>query len=215
MNGKYEVIEQGKAILLALLSLVIAISIAFFIVINMSPLFVTIPNHLLGLSRPALLADYSRIIAYLQLPGIQPLRLKYVPITGTAIDHFKDVKRLVLFNELLIVTIGPLLFYMFKLQKRQNQLWRLILPFQMLFILLVFGGFVGLTNFSSYFIEFHYLFFSNMDWVFNPAADPIIELMPESFFELLFSLWLVIALLIFLLIWGWVKLTLRAFFNKS
>ena len=50
MNGKYEVIEQGKAILLTLLSLVASISIALFIVINISPLFVTVPKHLLGLS---------------------------------------------------------------------------------------------------------------------------------------------------------------------
>lgn len=215
MNGKYEVIEQGKAILLTLLSLVASISIALFIVINISPLFVTVPNHLLGLSHQAILSDYSRIITYLQFPGNHLLELKYIPITGSAVNHFKDVKRLVLLNELLIFITGPSLVYLLKIQKRQNQLWRLILPFQMLFILLIFGGFVGLTNFNSYFIKFHYLVFSNMDWVFNPTTNPVIQLMPESFFELLFGLWFIIVLVILLLIWGWIKLTLRIFFNKS
>lgn len=215
MNGKYEVIEQGKAILLTLLSLVASISIALFIVINISPLFVTVPNHLLGLSHQAILSDYSRIITYLQFPGNHLLELKYIPITGSAVNHFKDVKRLVLLNELLIFITGPSLVYLLKIQKRQNQLWRLILRFRMLFILLIFGGFVGLTNFNSYFIKFHYLVFSNMDWVFNPTTNPVIQLMPESFFELLFGLWFIIVLVILLLIWGWIKLTLRIFFNKS
>lgn len=215
MNGKYEVIEQGKAILLTLLSLVASISIALFIVINISPLFVTVPKHLLGLSHQTILSDYSRIITYLQFPGNHLLELKYIPITRSAVNHFKDVKRLILLNELLIFITGPSLVYLLKIQTRQNQLWRLILPFQMLFILLIFGGFVGLTNFNSCFIKFHYLVFSNMDWVFNPTTNPVIQLMPESFFELLFGLWFIIVLVILLLIWGWIKLTLSIFFNKS
>lgn len=109
----------------------------------------------------------------------------------------------------------PLLVCGLKKQKRQNQLWRLILPFQMLFILLLFSGFMGITNFNAFFIKFHYLFFSNMDWLFDPRTTPIILLMPEKFFTVLFGLWLGFTLIILLLIWGWIKLMLRIFFNKA
>ena len=215
MNGKFEFIQWGRAILLTLLSLVVAISIALFIVINISPFFITIPKHLLGLSASELIADYGSVIKYIQLPAQRVLELRYLPIAPSAVHHFEDVKHLILLNEAVMVVSLPLLVFRLKKQKRQNQLWRLILPFQMLFILLLFSGFMGITNFDVLFIKFHYLFFSNMDWLFDPRTTPIILLMPENFFTVLFGLWLGFILIILLLIWGWIKLMLSIFFNKT
>ncbi|MBB1095166.1 TIGR01906 family membrane protein [Limosilactobacillus agrestis] len=215
MNGKFEFVQWGRAILLTLLSLVVAISIALFVVINISPFFITIPKHLLGLSASELISDYWRVIKYIQLPTQQILKLRYLPIAPSALQHFKDVKHLILLNEAVMVFTIPMLVYEFKKQKRQNQLWRLILPFQVLFILLFFSGFIGVINFSEFFIKFHYLFFNNMDWLFEPQTTPIILLMPEKFFTVLFELWLGLTLIILLLIWGWLKLMLRIFFNKT
>lgn len=215
MNGKFEFIQWGRAILLTLLSLVVAISIALFIVVNISPFFITIPKHLLGLSASELIADYGSVIKYIQLPTQRVLELRYLPIAPSAVHHFEDVRHLILLNEAVMVGSLPLLVFGLKKQKRQNQLWRLILPFQMLFILLLFSGFMGITNFDVLFIKFHYLFFSNMDWLFDPRTTPIILLMPENFFTVLFGLWLGFTLIILLLIWGWIKLMLSIFFNKT
>ena len=165
MNGKFEFIQWGRAILLTLLSLVVAISIALFIVINISPFFITIPKHLLGLSASELMTDYGNIIKYIQLPTQRALELNYLPIAPSAVHHF--------------------------------------------------SGFMGITNFNAFFIKFHYLFFSNMDWLFDPRTTPIILLMPEKFFTVLFGLWLGFTLIILLLIWGWIKLMLSIFFNKA
>ena len=215
MNGKFEFIQWGRAILLTLLSLVVAISIALFIVVNISPFFITIPKHLLGLSASELIADYGSVIKYIQLPTQRVLELRYLPIAPSAVHHFEDVRHLILLNEAVMVGSLPLLVFGLKKQKRQNKLWRLILPFQMLFILLLFSGFMGITNFDVLFIKFHYLFFSNMDWLFDPRTTPIILLMPEKFFTVLFGLWLGFTLIILLLIWGWIKLMLSIFFNKT
>lgn len=214
-NGKFELIQWGRAILLTLLSLVVATSIALFIVINISPFFVTIPKHLLGLSPSELMSDYERVIKYIQFPTQLVLELKYLPIASSALSHFKDVKHLILLNEVVMMFTVPLLVYGLKKQKRQNQLWRMILPFQMLFILLLFSGFMGITNFNVFFIKFHYLFFNNKDWLFDPRTTPIILLMPEKFFMVLFGLWIGCMLVILFLIWGWIKFTLRIFFNKA
>ncbi|MCD7124533.1 TIGR01906 family membrane protein [Limosilactobacillus caviae] len=215
MNGKYELVQWTRAILLILLSLITAVSIALFIVVNISPLFLTFPHNSMGVSPHKLRLDYLRVIKYLQLPWINTLKLNYLPIARSATHHFADVKQLIVANEVIIIGAVPLLIYGLKKQKRQNQLWRLLLPFQVLFILLVFSGFMGITNFDAYFIKFHHLFFNNMDWVFNPRTSPIILLMPESFFTLLFSLWLLITLSILLIIWGWIKWELRIFFSKT
>lgn len=99
MNGRFEFIQWGRAILLTLLSLVVAISIALFIVINISPFFITIPKHLLGLSAAELMADYGNVIKYIQLPTQRVFKLRYLPIDPSAVHHFKDVKRLILLTE--------------------------------------------------------------------------------------------------------------------
>ena len=111
MNGKFEFIQWGRAILLTLLSLVVAISIALFIVINISPFFITIPKHLLGLSASELMTDYGNIIKYIQLPTQRALELNYLPIAPSAVHHFKDVKHLILLNEAVMVVSIPLLVF--------------------------------------------------------------------------------------------------------
>lgn len=214
MNGKYELLARVKAGAITILSLIVAISIALLIIINVSPLLITFPSQL-GLTNAAILKDYGRIIAYLQLPSIQQLQLASLPISPTALHHFRDVKRLFLLNEGIMLIATPLLIWELRRQKRQNQLWRLILPFQMMFILLVFGSFMAWTNFDSYFIQFHYLFFNNMDWVFEPQIDPIILLMPASFFNRLFVWWVIVAGCLLGLVWVWLKWSLRVFFRKS
>ena len=118
MNGKFEFIQWGRAILLTLLSLVVAISIALFIVINISPFFITIPKHLLGLSASELMTDYGNIIKYIQLPTQRALELNYLPIAPSAVHHFKDVKHLILLNEAVMVVSIPLLVFGLKKQNK-------------------------------------------------------------------------------------------------
>lgn len=213
MNGKYELVEWIRAILLTIMCLIVTIGIALFIVVNLSQFFITFPTSLLKLGRANLLSDYRRVIYYLQLP-CATLRLQYLPITESALRHFEDVKRLVLVAEFIVILLAPTLVMLLIKQKRQNQLWRMILPFQVMFILLLFSGFMGMTNFDTYFIQAHYLLFNNMDWVFNPQDNPIILLMPQEFFELLFGLWIGISLILLLLILGWIKIELHLFLRK-
>ena len=50
-------------------------------------------------------------------------------------------------------------------------------------MLLVIGA-AAATNFDRAFTVFHSLFFPGEDnWIFDPAQDPIITLMPEEFFR--------------------------------
>lgn len=215
MNGKYnDLCEWGRAVFVTVVCFIAAISIALFIVVNISPLFITIPQKALGLSSGEINGDYWRIIAFLQLPWSQQLKLHDIPITCSAIRHFGDVRRLFLVNELLMVVASFLSLKGLTREKRQAQLWRLNLPFQMVIFVILFGGFMLVTNFDVSFIQFHYLLFSNMDWVFSPQSNPIILLMPQSFFALLFLLVVIIAFTIVFLIWLWIKLSLRAFLRQ-
>lgn len=215
MNGNYNnLIESIRAVLTTIICFVAAVSIALFIVVNVSPLFITVSTRTLGCTAGQIYSDYRQIIMYLQLPWVTDLRLHYIPITTSAIHHFNDVRQLFLINELLMPVMALLALRELRREKRQAQLWRLNLPFQMLFILILFGGFILFTNFDRSFIRFHYLVFSNMDWVFDPKTNPVILLMPQSFFSLLFTLVIVISTSLCLAVWLWTKLELRAFLTK-
>ena len=43
-------------------------------------------------------------------------------------------------------------------------------------------GIAALINFDALFLIFHKIVFSNDDWIFDPVTDPIINMLPETFF---------------------------------
>ena len=50
-------------------------------------------------------------------------------------------------------------------------------------------------GFERFFIYFHQILFRNTDWLFDPATDPIINVLPESFFMQCFLLFFALLLL--------------------
>lgn len=207
MNG--QLIEKLRAIVTIVLCALAAIGIAFFITVNLSPLFIHLPSvGSLHLTRGQIRADYWRLLAYLEFPWVRHLQLKSIPLTAQAITHFYDVRRLFLSGELVggisLIIAGWLLGK----QKRQGQLWRLLSPLKWLLYLIVMFAWIPLINFSTDFIAFHRLLFTNQDWLFSPRRDPIILLMPEQFFWHLFMIWLVIAILLIGSLWGWLMFKL-------
>lgn len=214
MNGKYyNQIWSIRAIVTVIVCLLFAVSVALFIVLNSSIVFIHLPQSQLKISKENLQSDYWQIIKYLQLPWIEQLRLTYLPITKHALIHFREVKSLILVDELVAIISGLSLPILLLKVKQQNQLWRLILPFKLMIVVLIVVGFMGMTDFTNAFIQFHHLVFNNMNWVFNPKNDPVILLMPEQFFEVLFILWCGIAGVIFGLFYVWTWWHLRLFFR--
>ena len=170
MNG--QLIEKLRAIVTIVLCALAAIGIAFFITVNLSPLFIHLPSvGSLHLTRGQIRADYWRLLAYLEFPWVRHLQLKSIPLTAQAITHFYDVRRLFLSGELVggisLIIAGWLLGK----QKRQGQLWRLLSPLKWLLYLIVMFAWIPLVNFSTDFIAFHRLLFTNQDWLFSPRRD--------------------------------------------
>lgn len=63
------------------------------------------------------MADYGNVIKYIQLPTQRVFKLRYLPIDPSAVHHFKDVKRLILLNEAVMLASIPLLVCGLKKQK--------------------------------------------------------------------------------------------------
>lgn len=207
MSGQLN--KQLRAIVTVILCVLTAIGVALFITVNLSPLFIHVSAAApLCLTRGQVQTDYWRLLAYLELPWVRHLQLQSIPITVQALIHFRDVRHLLLIGELVSGVSLVITIWLVHKQKRQGQLWRLLLPLKWSLYLIVMLAWLPLINFSADFVAMHRVLFTNHDWLFSPQRDPIILLMPEQFFWRLFMIWLVVALLLIGTLWGWLMFEL-------
>ncbi|GAK48002.1 putative membrane protein [Secundilactobacillus oryzae JCM 18671] len=185
------------------------LSLAIFLTVNSSWLFRLMVGDseivkTLGLSTHQLMKNYGQLLSFLQLPWVS-LDMTNFPTSFSGMHHFEDVKKLILFNNtVLILTIMPTGLYLRKLY-REFRLWLLDLPLNITAMVLLVASAMMAVNFNQFFIGFHELFFRNQDWLFDPQTDPIILVLPENFFYACFALAFVLFELQILAIWLMIK----------
>ncbi|MDP7180224.1 MAG: DUF1461 domain-containing protein [Candidatus Woesearchaeota archaeon] len=103
-------------------------------------------------------------------------------------SHLADVKRLInislnLFYLLLISSIVLLVLSLIHNKDRIKSLSNIfILSAILTFTKLLFTYILIRLNFSTIFLSFHYVFFPQGNFLFNPAVDNIVNLYPSQFF---------------------------------
>ncbi|EQB4341700.1 TIGR01906 family membrane protein, partial [Clostridium botulinum] len=119
-----------------------------------------------------------------------------LPSSEEGIIHFKDVKNIFNFlDKFLFINIFisiPIIYYKLKITKnvsflKYSSISTIIIPLLLIIPLIL--------NFDKGFTFFHKIFFSNDYWLFDPNKDPIINLLPETFF--FHSVLLILFLIIF------------------
>lgn len=180
------------------------ISLAVALTINARFIYVLDIDYLnlldfINLSKERLLENYDQLMAFLNRPWITELNLPDFPMSSGGEAHFHDVKNLFIFNYIvLFLTIVPSAIFL-RYFKKSRRFWRLIRPFKwgmaapiVLLTLMAIG-------FDRFFITFHEVFFTNEDWLFDPATDPIINVLPEQYFMHCFLFFFVLIELFFLM----------------
>lgn len=194
-------IEYGGILCLFLTIISLSIGVA----INFRPLYVFDIGHLnildyTILGKEQLLENYDKLLVYLNNPFQQTLSLPDFPMSASGLHHFHEVKLLFLLNyAIFLLTVIPSILFLRQL-KKEKRIWRLIRPFQIGMAVPVFIGFFMLIGFDRFFIVFHEILFNNEDWLFNPATDPIINVLPEQFFMHSFILFFIVLELLFALV---------------
>lgn len=151
------------------------------------------------LSAKELMHNFDQLMRYLNLPWVETLKMADFPVSSSGALHFYEVKKLFLLNYgILLVTIVPSFFYLRHLNKQQR-LCTLIQPFRIAVVVPIVIAFLMAVNFDRFFIMFHGVFFNNDAWIFNPATDPIINVLPETFFLHCFILFFVLLEIFYLL----------------
>ncbi|HFC9356057.1 TPA: TIGR01906 family membrane protein [Enterococcus hirae] len=178
------------------------ISLAVVITINFRPLYVFDINYLnildhTTLDQETLLKNFDQLMNYLNHPFQQVLKLQDFPVSASGAHHFYEVKKLFLLDyAVFLLTLFPSIYYLIYL-KKNKRFWRLIRPFQIGMLVPIVFGFIMMMGFDRFFILFHETFFNNDDWLFNPATDSIINVLPEQFFMHSFILFFILIELFF------------------
>ncbi len=135
-----------------------------------------------GMSVEAIRATYDALIRYNQFWYTGELTLPTLPMSPTGRIHFQEVKQI--FSVIQILCLGCFAGSVFGIvrqwrRRQKGYLWMtgiltLALP-------LVLGAF-ALFNWDGLFVAFHHLFFRNDYWLFDSATDPVILILPDTFF---------------------------------
>ncbi|MCI1891260.1 MAG: TIGR01906 family membrane protein [Schleiferilactobacillus perolens] len=157
-----------------------------------------------------LYANFAQLMAYLHFPWITTLHMTNFPVSSTGAQHFSDVKNLFLLDyAILIITAWPAWHFLGQL-KKNRETWRLYRQSTVAMGVPIVLGALALMGFDRFFVTFHEILFRNSDWIFDPAKDPIITVLPEDFFAHTFFLAFI---LLELICWGlrhWAKKQFRA-----
>lgn len=129
-------------------------------------------------------ANFDQLMVYLLNPFVNPLEMMDFPVSASGAKHFVDVKRLFILVEGLVVGLAfPACSALVKAYQ-DRQLWwhgQTFLTWAALpFVIGLMGLFIGFDNF---FTLFHAVLFpGDSSWLFDPATDPVILILPAEFF---------------------------------
>lgn len=175
----------------SLFILIITVTIA--LVIWAIPLYQFSLKHLnipetVGISFEQIMKNYYILLEYLHFPWIKTLSLPDFSVSASGALHFYEVKILFYLNyALLFISLISGVVYLRKL-KQTASFWKLIRPFQIAIFIPFVLLFVLALDFNWMFEMFHEILFNNDAWLFNPATDPIITVLPQEFFMYTFIL---------------------------
>ena len=143
--------------------------------------------------------NFNVLMDYLTNPLSQVLAMPDFPSSASGIHHFAVVKGLFHLTQGVAMVTLPIFYLFWKqvIQKGFLSLFRrgLLIMLSLPLILGFVGVFIG---FEQFFTLFHQILFVGDDtWLFDPAKDPVILILPEDFFLHTFLLFFCLYELIF------------------
>lgn len=178
---------KAWSILLSLILTLTLISLAVVLTLACKPLYyldihaLHIPETT-GYTISEIKANYDAVIDYSLSFGKAPLEFPTFPMSEGGRIHFEEVKNI--FNLFKYMAIfGTLTGAAGILRQRRKQSYGYLKLTAILTVALpaIIGATVAL-NWDWTFAAFHELAFNNDYWLFDPATDPVINILPDAYF---------------------------------
>lgn len=174
-------------LIIGLLFALFFISAGVILAVNFRPLYYYDIKHLdiaktSGIEASVIKENYDVLIDYNSPFFKGELNFPTLPSSAPALEHFREVKNLFL-SFYYICAVTAILLLVIILYKKKTRDYSYLFPSGVTVIVLPsLVAAACAINFDELFIVFHKIFFRNNYWLFDPATDPIINLLPDTYF---------------------------------
>jgi integral membrane protein TIGR01906 len=139
-------------------------------------------SEISGFGEEEIRANYDALIDYNSIFFTKELEFPTLPMSASGKFHFEEVKVIFVAVKILLIVSAvasiPLIVILFKKKRFQFLKWASIT----LVVLPVLLGIFVFVGWDLFFVAFHLLFFNNDAWLFSPQTDPVILMLPDTFF---------------------------------
>ena len=174
-------------LLLALVGFLFLVSLAVTVTLNFKPLyymdmkFLDIPGQS-GYSAELIRENFDTLIEYNNITYRGELHFTDMPMSESGRIHFEEVKAVFSVFEWMCIVSGTLFLAGAVVQCRRHDFgFFKATAVGSIAIPVVLGVFV-LSDWENVFVQFHELVFNNDYWIFNPVTDPVITILPDTYF---------------------------------
>ncbi len=174
-------------ILIGIIFTLLFISIAVVITINFRPLYYYDIKHLnivenSGLTEAVIRENYDTLIDYCSPFFTGELKFPTLAASESGLIHFAEVKNIfVAFYVLGAITLAFGIIIIVEKHKNRDFSYLLVSAITAIVLPLLLALSLSI-DFDRAFVIFHKLFFNNDYWLFDPSTDPVITILPDTFF---------------------------------
>ena len=134
-----------------------------------------------GMSADAIRRNYDALIDYNLVWNRGPLVFPSLPMSQGGRIHFEEVKRIFDGIQIACIVSGVLSLWILIATRRTGRRWLKITGILGLGLPAALGVLVA-AGWEHFFVTFHQLVFQNDYWLFDPATDPVILILPDGYF---------------------------------
>ncbi|MDR1272778.1 MAG: TIGR01906 family membrane protein [Clostridiales Family XIII bacterium] len=135
-----------------------------------------------GMSEEEVYENYDALIAYNFAFGPGELEFPTLPMSESGRVHFAEVKNIFVFFQILLAASAAALAALAATVRRKLRPAFLVGGGAAAALLPAVLGILAVTSWDSFFTRFHETFFGNDLWMFDYRTDPVILILPDSFF---------------------------------
>lgn len=176
---------------LALVCVVVIVCIAISVTVLCKPIYYIAIEQLdiaetSGYTAAQCRENYDVLIEYNQLISPDTLEFPDFPMSEYGRIHFEEVKDIFVAAQwIALLGIGFLAGRILWQRRRENRdfSWLKLTTWVGLGIVAIVGGLV-VFDWDMAFTLMHNIFFANDYWIFSSVSDPVIKILPDSFFLL-------------------------------
>lgn len=188
-------------IFLAIMIMIFIISFAVVFTVFFKPLYYFDINYLnidqiSGLDVETIKENYRILINYQSIFYQGTLNLPDFIMSNSGQIHFEEVKRIFEVIQVMMIISGliSILMIIKKIKEKEYRFFRL--TGLITIIVPAVLGFLVSLDFQRAFVLFHQIVFRNDYWIFDSRTDPVITILPETFFMHCFMLIIAIVLIL-------------------